>query len=140
MLIDGRYYTEQEISQYFHDYAAQCNRLADKVDELKETIKRLDSENYKLTEKLEEIGTAYNEQVSLAGWYEERVKDLIAELEKVTKQEKEYKRLLKEAVNEMAQIGEQCSDNAIHCCNCPFEECGKFSFHDEIMELIGGEK
>lgn len=60
------------------------------------------------------------------------LRDAIAEL-------CEAKRLLKAAVNEMAQLGEQCSDNAIHCCNCPFEECGKFSFHDEIMELIGGE-
>lgn len=61
------------------------------------------------------------------------LRDTVAELS-------EAKRLLKAAVNEMAQLGEQCSDNAIHCCNCPFEECGKFSFHDEIMELIGGEE
>ena len=121
------------------EHAYTESELAVKIRQMQETIQRLDGENYKLTEKLEEIGTAFNEQVSLVGWYEERVKDLIAELEKVTKQEKEYKRLLKAAVNEMAQLGEQCSDNAIHCCNCPFEECGKFSFHDEIMELIGGE-
>ena len=63
----------------------------------------------------------------------------IAMISDMRKENDELKRLLKEAVNEMAQLGEQCSDNAIHCCNCPFEECGKFSFHDEIMELIGGE-
>lgn len=71
MTIDGVYYTEPE--------------LAAKVREMKATIDRLESENYKLTEKLEEIGTAFNEQVSLNGWYEERIKDLIAELEKASK-------------------------------------------------------
>ena len=71
-------------------------------------------------------------------------KDLLAQVldscEQLISEKAEYKRLLKAAVNEMAQLGEQCSDNAIHCCNCPFEECGKFSFHKEIMELIGGEE
>ena len=71
MTIDGVYYTEPE--------------LAAKFRQMQETIQRLDGENYKLTEKLEEIGTAFNEQVSLAGWYEERIKDLIAELEKASK-------------------------------------------------------
>ena len=59
MTIDGRYYTEPELAAKFRG--------------MQETIQRLDGENYKLTEKLEEIGTAYNEQVSLVGWYENKL-------------------------------------------------------------------
>ena len=59
-------------------------------NELREQIERLDSENYKLNKKLEEIGTAFNEQVSLVGWHEER--------------EKEYKRLLKSAIENAQRV------------------------------------
>lgn len=127
MLIDGRYYTEQEISQYFHDYAAQCNRLADKVDELKETIKHLDSKNYNLTEKLEEIGTAFNEQVSLVGWHEER--------------EKEYKRLLKSAVGTLNDTSctKDCRKCAHNSDGCDYSCRFKWNHTDEVIKLIGGD-
>lgn len=46
----------------------------------------------------------------------------------------EYKRLLKLAVEQMAQVGEVC--DCIHSQNCPLDECGKFTFHDEIMKFI----
>lgn len=107
--------------------------LAAKFRQMQATIDRYEAENRKLTEEKEELGGAYNDASLGIGYLEQRCEELET-------REKEYKRLLKEAVNEMAQLGGQCSDNAIHCCNCPFEECGKFSFHDEIMELIGGEE
>lgn len=46
----------------------------------------------------------------------------------------EYKRLLKLAVEQMAEVGDVC--DCIHSQNCPLDECGKFTFHDEIMKFI----
>ena len=112
-------------------------------NELREQIERLDSENYKLTEKLEEIGTAFNEQVSLVGWYEERVKDLIAELEKVTKQEKEYKRLLKSAANVLKTFipcdDDYCSECIKQGQNCEYDDSFKWLYAGEAEKLIGEE-
>lgn len=47
---------------------------------------------------------------------------------------KEAKRLLKLAVEQMAEVGDVC--DCIHSQNCPLDECGKFTFHDKIMKLI----
>ena len=96
-------------------------------NEMREQIERLDSENYKLTEKLEEIGAAFNEQVSLVGWHEER--------------EKEYKRLLKEAVGTFNDSScnkdcRQCKWNNGGCeMSCRFA----WIHTDEAIKLIGGE-
>ena len=46
----------------------------------------------------------------------------------------EYKRLLKAAVEQMSEVGDVC--DCIHSQNCPLDECGKFTFHDEIMKFI----
>ena len=47
---------------------------------------------------------------------------------------KEAKRLLKAAVEQMSEVGDVC--DCIHSQNCPLDECGKFTFHDEIMKFI----
>lgn len=44
------------------------------------------------------------------------------------------KELLKAAVKQMAEVGDIC--DCIHSQNCPLDECGKFTFHDEIMKFI----
>lgn len=46
----------------------------------------------------------------------------------------EAKELLKLAVKQMAEVGDIC--DCIHSQNCPLDECGKFTFHDEIMKFI----
>lgn len=48
------------------------------------------------------------------------------------------KTLLKMAVEQMAALGEVC--NCICSKNCPLDECGKFTFNDQIMELINEEE
>lgn len=57
--------------------------------------------------------------------------DTIHQLEE---QLKETKRLLRLAVEQMAEVGDVC--DCIHSQNCPLDECGKFTFHDEIMKFI----
>lgn len=49
---------------------------------------------------------------------------------------KEAVRLLKLTVRQMAEVGKVCTNNCINSKDCPLEECGKFTFHNEIMELI----
>lgn len=44
------------------------------------------------------------------------------------------KSLLKMAVEQMAEVGEIC--DCVCSKNCPLNECGKFTFNDQIMELI----
>lgn len=119
MTIDGVYYTEPE--------------LAAKFRQMQETIQRLDGENVKLTEKLEEIGTAFNEQVSLVGWHEER--------------EKEYKRLLEQAIQDIIylmryhDVCEVCAlmdDEGI--CHSDDDDCDKnykWRYEAEALDLIG---
>lgn len=101
------------------------------------------SENYKLTHELEQLGTDYNNQVSLVGWHEE--------------QEEEYKRLLKATTSDIHDmlterfgvICEFCkwydSKNAdcakprngsgAWCCEYG---CSRYAY--EVKELIGDEK
>lgn len=80
------------------------------------------------------------EQKQLAEWLME-LKDLRAEqndqyvfIHKLMSELKEAKRLLKLAVKQMAEVGDIC--DCIHSQNCPLDECGKFTFHDEIMRFI----
>ena len=109
--------------------------LAAKVRQMQETIQRLESENYNLTEKLEEIGTAFNKQVSLVGWHEER--------------EKEYKRLLKEALHDIIYLMryhdpcEVCAllddEGECHSDGDDCEKNYKWRYNEEAEKLIGGE-
>lgn len=76
----------------------------------------------------------------LAEWLME-LKDLRAEqndqyvfIHELMNELKEAKRLLKLAVKQMAEVGDVC--DCIHSQNCPLDECGKFTFHDEIMKFI----
>ena len=48
------------------------------------------------------------------------------------------KTLLKMAVEQMAEVGEVC--DCVCSKNCPLDECGKFTFNDQIMELINEEE
>ena len=80
------------------------------------------------------------EQKQLAEWLME-LKDLRAEqneqyvfIHELMSELKEAKRLLKLAVKQMAEVGDIC--DCIHSQNCPLDECGKFTFHDEIVEFI----
>ena len=72
MTINGKYYTEPELAAYVKELEAACKRYED--------------ENRSLTDKLDEIGKAYNEQVSLAGWLEEKNAELEAERAALIKQ------------------------------------------------------
>lgn len=47
------------------------------------------------------------------------------------------KLLLRMAVEQMAEVGDVC--DCICSKNCPLDECGKFTFNDQIMELIKDE-
>ena len=118
------------VSASEHAYTERL--LAAKIRQMQETIERLDGENHKLTEKLEEIGTAFNEQISLVGWHEER--------------EKEYTRLLKQAVEDIRKLGNPGGDCLYlgGCKNCPLykdqaSECRCWNRETEALELIGGE-
>lgn len=44
------------------------------------------------------------------------------------------KLLLRMAVEQMAEVGDIC--DCVCSKNCPLDECGKFTFNDQIMELI----
>ena len=80
------------------------------------------------------------EQKQLAEWLME-LKDLRAEqneqyvfIHELMSELKEAKRLLKLAVKQMAEVGDIC--DCIHSQNCPLDDYGKFTFHDEIMRFI----
>lgn len=62
------------------------------------------------------------------------LQELNAENDQLTSQLAETKRLLKLAVKQMAEVGDIC--DCIHSQNCPLDECGKFTFHDEIIKFI----
>ena len=85
MTIDGKYYTEPE--------------LAAKFRQMQETIDRLDGENYKLTEENEKLGGLYNDASLGIGYLEQRCEELET-------REKEYKRLLKAAVDDFHWLAE----------------------------------
>lgn len=126
MTIDGIYYTEPELMAKFR--------------QMQETIQRLDGENYKLTEKLEEIGTAYNEQVSLASYLDERNAEL----------EKQYEDICKtlatafgcpcnfSPIDEFMWTKSGCVDD---CGDIPTEECWNRVLLDcdALRKLIGEE-
>lgn len=48
------------------------------------------------------------------------------------------KMLLRMAVEQMAEVGDIC--DCLCSKNCPLDECGKFTFNDQIMELINEEE
>lgn len=71
---------------------------------------------------------------------EEKIKETMIEcchmVGKLKAENDELKYYLKAAVDEMAILGDRCSDNSIHCQSCPFDECGKFTFHNQILKFI----
>lgn len=95
-----------------------------RICQLEETIKRYDSENYKLTQELEQLGTDFNNQVSLVGWHEE--------------QEEEYKRLLGKAMKTLNDGS--CNKDCRQCKwngNCEMSCRFAWKYGDEALKLIG---
>jgi hypothetical protein len=97
-----------------------------RICQLEETIKRYESENYKLTQELEQLGTDFNNQVSLVGWHEE--------------QEEKYKRLLGKAMKTLNDGS--CNKDCRQCKwngNCEFSCRFAWRYGDDVLELIGDE-
>lgn len=122
MIIDGIYYTEPELMAKFREMQA--------------TIDRYEAENRKLTEEKEELGGLYNDASLGIGYLEQRCEELET-------REKEYKRLLKAAVEDMHN-GDGCSLNCNVCKNAneEFYKCyghPKWRYKDEAFKLIGEE-
>ena len=125
MTIDGVYYTEPELMAKFR--------------QMQVTIDRYEAENRKLTEEKEELGGLYNDASLGIGYLEQRCEELET-------REKEYKRLLKAAVEDLNSINRVLEDNNlcmkyIACKGCPFngENCNKWRYADEAEKLIGEE-
>ena len=122
MTIDGVYYTEPELEAKFQ--------------QMQETIDRYEAENRKLTEEKEELGGAYNDATLGIGYLEQRCEELEARA-------KEYKRLLKAAMDDIYK-GNGCS---IDCCICTnrdkdFRVCyghPQWRYTEEALKLIGEE-
>ena len=97
--------------------AADHRQLAEWLTELKELRNSIGA--VKLKDMKEAVGL---------------LQKLNTENDQLTSQLFEAKRLLKLAVKQMAEVGDIC--DCIHSQNCPLDECGKFTFHDEIMKFI----
>lgn len=104
--------------------AADHRQLAEWLIELKD----LREENKVLTSECDRLIKEKGELLSkVSGGDVLRICQLEEQLEKA-------KRLLKAAVEQMSEVGDVC--DCIHSQNCPLDECGKFTFHDEIMKFI----
>lgn len=107
-------------------------------DESKEIIKSATDNDRQLVEWLMELKELRNSvgAVKLKDMKEAvgLLQELNTENYQITSQLLEAKRLLKLAVKQMAEVGDVC--DCIHSQNCPLDECGKFTFHDEIMKFI----
>ena len=125
MLINGIELSEPEIR-------AKLKAMAEEIVRLNEVIKRYESENQKLTEKLDDIGEQYNAQVTVIGFLEEDNKRL-------DDKNKELKRLLKAAV-EFRKSG-YCTKNCSECVAspCDYIDWFKNMYDNEIKKLIGEE-
>lgn len=99
--------------------AADHRRLAEWLTELKELRNS--------------VGAVKLKDMKEAVWL---LQELNAENNQLTSQLAEAKRLLKLAVEQMAEVGAVC--DCICSKNCPLDECGKFTFHDKIIKLIEG--
>lgn len=123
MKIDGVYYTEPELTAKFRQMQA--------------TIDRYEAENRKLTEEKEELGGLYNDASLGIGYLEQRCEEL-------EKREKEYKRLLKEAVEDIRKLGDN-GNGCLYtgaCVDCPLykdesSECRCWNRETEALDLIG---
>ena len=123
MTIDGVYYTEPELMAKFR--------------QMQVTIDRYEAENRKLTEEKEELGGLYNDASLGIGYLEQRCEELET-------REKEYKRLLKAAVEDLNSINRVLEDDIlcmkyIACKGCPFngDNCNKWRYADKAEKLIG---
>lgn len=104
--------------------AADYRQLAEWLIELKD----LREENKMLISECDRLIKEKGELLSkVSGGDVLRICQLEEQLEKA-------KRLLKVAVEQMSEVGDVC--DCIHSQNCPLDECGKFTFHDEIMKFI----
>lgn len=114
-----------------------CLEVAEQNDTQAEKWQKEGGEQWGKTTVCRECAADHRQ---LAEWLME-LKDLRAEqndqytfIRELMDELKEAKRLLKAAVEQMAQVGEVC--DCIHSQDCPLDECGKFTFHDEIMRFI----
>ena len=105
-----------------------ANNMADTIHQLEKDLKDLREENKVLKSECDRLIKEKGELLSkVSGGDVLRICQLEEQLEKA-------KRLLKATVKQMAEVGDIC--DCIHSQNCPLDECGKFTFHDEIIKLI----
>ena len=117
-------------------------KLMAKFREMKETIDRYEAENRKLTEEKEELGGLYNDASLGIGYLEQRCEELET-------REKEYKRLLKEALHDIIYLMryhdpcEVCAllddEGECHSDGDDCEENYKWRYNEKAEKLIGGE-
>lgn len=119
------------------DAIKHCLEVAEQNDTQAEKWQKEGGEQWGKTTVCRECAADHRQ---LAEWLME-LKDLRAEqndqytfIRELMDELKEAKRLLKAAVEQMVQVGEVC--DCIHSQDCPLDECGKFTFHDEIMRFI----
>lgn len=107
-----------------HELLLSCSELTKWLKELK----GLREENKVLMQECDRLIKEKGELLNkVSGSDVLRICQLEEQIEKA-------KRLLKTAVEQMSEVGDVC--DCIHSQNCPLDECGKFTFHDEIMKFI----
>lgn len=105
-----------------------ANNMADTIHQFEKELKDLREENKVLISECDRLIKEKGELLNkVSGGDVLRICQLEEQIEKA-------KRLLKAAVEQMSEVGDVC--DCIHSQNCPLDECGKFTFHDEIMKFI----
>ena len=108
------------------------------TNESKEIIKSATDNDRQLVEWLTEYKELKNSigAVKLKDMKEavKLLQELNTENDQIRSQLAYAKGLLKLAVEQMAGVGAVC--DCVCSKNCPLDECGKFTFHDEIIKLI----
>lgn len=121
--------TLEEILEKLHSPTEHAITLENgELTALLEELKELKEENKVLTSECDRLIKEKGELLSkVSGGDVLRICQLEEQIEKA-------KRFLKAAVEQMSEVGDVC--DCIHSQNCPLDECGKFTFHDEIMKFI----
>ena len=115
------------LSKEYKDFAMMAEQYHQFVEWLTE-LKDLREENKVLTSECDRLIKEKGELLSkVSGGDVLKICQLEEQLEKA-------KQLLKAAVEQMSEVGDVC--DCIHSQNCPLDECGKFTFNDEIMKFI----
>lgn len=105
-----------------------ANNMADTIHQLEKELKDLREENKVLISECDRLIKEKGELLNkVSGGDVLRICQLEEQIEKA-------KRFLKAAVEQMSEVGDVC--DCIHSQNCPLDECGKFTFHDEIIKFI----